>query len=87
VEGEPDVVVAMILHPFVGSKAAMQTPWRGYGRRHHHGVLCLLILGFVTRGCQAIIAEGGLLCGLIWVNSSLEHGDLCGFSWPWSGGS
>lgn len=61
----------------MGSKAAMQIPWRGYGRRHHV-VLCLLILGFVTRGCQASIAEGGLLCRLFCV-SSLEHGDVCAF--------
>jgi len=48
----------------------MQIPWRGYGRRHDHGVLCLLILGFVTRGCQAIIAEGNILYN--WKTSSLN---------------
>lgn len=50
-------------------------------------MLCLLILGFVTRGCQASIAEGGW--AVVSVNLrffSLEHGDLCGFSWPWVGG-
>ena len=56
-----------------GEKAAQAM----YGRRYQV-VLCLLILGFVTRGCQAIVAEGGLLCRLFCV-SSLEHGDLRAF--------